>query len=215
MENPPLPEAQPPPEKRGRFWIVAGAVLGVMVVAALGVYAWYAVYGPCTRGNVNTASTALFEQVATFEQAYQAAASANAVGLMGPLTSMQQALWDTREVVVPACMQVARNELIASMESAIRAFLAVMNGEKDETVRDLLQDSKVHLENFATEMESVNQCAPFCPLNAAGSSPLALSSARAARSLPAESHYGRVNGAASLSPGVRLFMSDLREQQAA
>ena len=180
MENPPLPEAQPLPEKRGRVWIVAGAVLGVMVVGALGVYAWYAVYGPCTRGAVDTASTALFEQVATFEQAYQAAASANAIGLMGPLTSMQQTLWDTREVIVPTCMQVARNELIVSMESAIRAFLAVMNGEKDETVQDLLQDSKVHLENFATELESVNQCAPFCPLNAEGSSPLALSSVRLA-----------------------------------
>ena len=180
MENPPLPEAQPLPEKRGRFWIVAGAVLGVMVVGALGVYAWYAVYGPCTRGTVDTASTALFEQVATFEQAYQAAASANAIGLMGPLTSMQQTLWDTREVIVPACMQVARNELIVSMESAIRAFLAVMNGEKDETVQDLLEESKVHLENFATELESVNQCAPFCPLKAAGRSPLALSFVRAA-----------------------------------
>ena len=173
MENLPLPEAQPLPEKRWRFWIVAGAVLGVMVVGALGVYAWYAVYGPCTRGTVDTASTALFEQVATFEQAYQAAASANAVGLMGPLTNMQQILWDTREVMVPACMQAARNELITSMESAIRAFLAVMNGEKDETVQDLLQESKVHLENFATELEFVNHCAPFCPLDAAGSSHLA------------------------------------------
>ena len=180
MENPPLPEEQPLPEKHWRFWLIAGAVVGVMVVAALGVYAWYAVYGPCTRGTVDTASTALFEQVATFEQAYQAAASANAVALMGPLTSMQQALWDTREVMVPACMQDARNELITSMESAIRAFLAVMNGEKDETVQDLLQESKVHLENFAAELESINQCAPFCLLNSAGSSPLAVSSVRAA-----------------------------------
>ena len=180
MENPSLPEAQPLPETRWRFWVVAGAVLGVMVVAALGVYAWYAVYGPCTRGTVDTASTALFEQVATFEQAYQAAVSANAIGLMGPLTKMQQALWDTREVMVPACMQAARNELITSMESAIRAFLAVMNGEKDETVQDLLQESRVHLENFAAELESVNQCAPFCPLSTAGNSPLALSSVRLA-----------------------------------
>jgi len=151
---------------------------GVMVIAALGVYAWYAVYGPCTRGTVDTASTALFEQVASFEQAYQAAASANATGLMGPLTKMQQALWDTREVRVPACMQGARNELLTSMESAIRAFLAVMNGEKDEKVQDLLQDSRVHLENFAAELESVNQCAPFCPSNTEGNSPLALSSVR-------------------------------------
>ena len=176
MENPPALEAEPLPEKQGRFWIVAGAVLGVMVVAALGVFAWYAVYGPCTRGNVNTVSKALFEQVAAFEQAYQAAASASPVQLMGPLTSMQQILWDTREVVVPACMQLARNELITSMESAIRAFLAVMNGETEETVQELIQDSRTHLENFATEMESVNKCAPFCLLQTAVKSPLAASS---------------------------------------
>ena len=180
MENPSLPEAQPLPERRWRFWVVAGAVLGVMVVAALGVYAWFAVYGPCTRGTVDTASTALFEQVATFEQAYQAAASANAVGLMGPLTNMQQTLWDTREVMVPACMQAARNELITSMESAIRAFLATMNGETEATIQGLIQDSQTHLENFAAELESVNKCAPFCLVKSAGRLPLAVSSIRMA-----------------------------------
>ena len=176
MENPLPPEEQPLPEKRGRIFIIAGAVLGIMVVAALGVYAWYAVYGPCTRATVNTASTALFEQVAAFEAAYQAAASATPIGLMGPVTSMQQVLWDTREVTVPACMQFARNELIISMESAIRAFLAVMNGESRETVEGLLQDSQAHLDLFATELESVNKCAPFCLSNTAGTSPLVASS---------------------------------------
>ena len=178
METPLPPEEQPVPVKRGRFLIAAGGILGVMVVAALGVYAWYAVYGPCTRGTVNTASTALFEQVAAFEVAYQAAASATPIGLMGPVTSMQQILWDTREVTVPGCMQVARLELVTAMESAIRAFLAVMTGESRETVEGLLQDSQTHLENFATEMESVNKCAPFCLSNAAGKSPLAASSIR-------------------------------------
>ena len=178
MENPLPPEEQPLPKKRGRVLIIAGTVLGIMVVAALGVYAWYAVYGPCTQGTVNTTSTALFEQVAAFEAAYQAAASATPIGLMGPVTSMQQILWDTREVTVPACMQFARNELIVSMESAIRAFLAVMNGESRETVEGLLQDSQTHLDIFATELESVNKCAPFCLLNSARSLPLAAPSIR-------------------------------------
>jgi hypothetical protein len=115
MENPLPPEEQPVPEKPGRFLLAAGAVLGIMVVAALGVYAWYAVYGPCTRGTVDTASTALFEQVAAFEQAYRSAASTTPIGLIGPVTTMQQVVWDTREVEVPACMQIARNELITRL----------------------------------------------------------------------------------------------------
>lgn len=167
MENPIAPEGQPALEKRGRLLLVAGSVVGIMVVGALGVYAWYAVYGPCTRSTVDAASTALFEQVAVFEQEYQAAASATPIGLMGPVTSMQQTLWDTREIDVPGCMQLARNELITSMESAIRAFLAVMNDETEQTVQDLLQDSRTHLENFAAELESINKCAPFCLLNTA------------------------------------------------
>lgn len=173
MENPLPPEEQPLFAKRGRLLLAAGAVLGVMVVAALGVYAWYAVYGPCTRGTVDTASTALYEQVAAFEEAYQSAASATPIGLMGPVTSMQQILWDTREVTVPGCMQVARLELVTSMESAIRAFLAVMTGESRETVEGLLQDSQAHLDTFSAELESVHKCAPFCLLNSAHSSPLA------------------------------------------
>lgn len=178
MENPLPPEEGPVPEKPRRFLLVAGAVLGVMVVAALGVYAWYAVYGPCTRGTVDSASTALFEQVAAFEEAYRSAASATPAGLMGPVTSMQQILWDTREVTVPGCMQEARLELVTSMESAIRAFLAVMTGESGETVEGLLQDSQTHLDNFTTELESVHTCAPFCLLNSDRSSPLAASSLR-------------------------------------
>ena len=173
MESSLPPAEQPVPEKPRRLLLVAGAVLGIMVVAILGVYAWYALYGPCTRGNVNTASEALFEQVVAFEDAYQSAAAATPVGLMGPLTSMQQILWDTREVTVPGCMQEARLELVTSMESAIRAFLAVMTGESKETVEGLLQDSQTHLDNFTTELESINTCAPFCLLNSARSLPLA------------------------------------------
>ena len=79
---------------------------------------------------------------------------------------------------LPACIQFSRKELIISMESAIRAFLAVMNGESRETVEGLLQDSQTHLENSATEIQLVNKCAPFCLSKAAGKSPLAASSIR-------------------------------------
>ena len=65
-------------------------------------------------------------------------------------------------MVVPACMQVAKNELVTSIESEIRAYLAIMSQKPDKTVQKLKKDAKTHLENFATELESVNRCAPFC-----------------------------------------------------
>lgn len=163
MENPPTLEAEPVPRKPGRFWIAAAVVAAVMVVGAVSVYTWYALYGPCRRASVNSASDALFQQVYAFEAAYQAAASTTPIGLVGPVTRMQEILRDTREVPVPACMQIARNELVTSMESAIRAFLAIMTRESDQTIADLMADSIAHVENFSTEMDAVNKCAPFCP----------------------------------------------------
>ena len=162
MENPPPLEVQPMPKTRGRFTIVLGAVLVILVVAAVSVYTWFALDGPCSKENVKTASIALLEQANAFEAAFQSVASTTPIGMIGPVTQMEHILLDTRGVVVPACMQVAKNELATSMESEIRAFLAIMNGESQKHVKDLMQDSRTHIENFADEMEAVNKCAPFC-----------------------------------------------------
>ena len=162
MENPPPLETQPAPPKPRRFLIVGGVLLAVLVVAAVSVYTWYAVYGPCGRETVNTASAALIDQLKVFEADFQLAASMNPIGLVGPVTHMEQTLWDTREVVVPACLQAAKNELVTSIESEIRAYLAIMSQKPDKTVKKLKEDAKNHLENFATELEAVQRCAPFC-----------------------------------------------------
>jgi len=105
-----LPPLEPPPvpKKPRRFLILGGILVAVLVVAAVSVYTWYAVYGPCGRGTVDTASAALIDQLKAFEADFQLAASMNPIGLIGPVTHMEQTLWDTREVVVPACLQIAR-----------------------------------------------------------------------------------------------------------
>jgi hypothetical protein len=159
-----LPPLEPPPvpNKPRRFLILGGILVAVLVVAAVSVYTWYAVYGPCGRGTVDTASAALIDQLKAFEADFQLAASMNPIGLIGPVTHMEQTLWDTREVVVPACLQIAKNELASSIESEIRAYLAIMSQKPDKTVKKLKEDAKTHLENFATELEAVNRCAPFC-----------------------------------------------------
>jgi hypothetical protein len=162
MENPLPLETQPVPRKPRRFLIVGGVILAVLVVAAVSVYTWFAVYGPCGRGTVDTASAALIDQLKAFEADFQSAASINPIGLIGPVTHMEQTLWDTREVVVPACMQAAKNELATSIESEIRAYLAIMSQKPDKTIKKLKEDAKTHLENFADELEAVNRCAPFC-----------------------------------------------------
>ena len=69
---------------------------------------------------------------------------------------------DTQEVGVPACMQTAKTELINYMDAVIRAFHAFGALEADETIRGLKNQSEKHYDNFITELEAVNECAPFC-----------------------------------------------------
>lgn len=162
MDNPPVAETEQIPGNPRRLLLAAGALAVLLVVAAVSTYIWYYFYSPCGVNNVKAASTALVEQVNQFEEAFRLATSVSRTALIGPVTRMQQILIDTREVVVPACMLLARNELITSMESAIRAVLAYMAQGPDEAVTNLMEDATIHLENFNAELEAVNECAPLC-----------------------------------------------------
>ena len=163
MENSQSSETQRFPERWRRFLLAAGVLVVLLIVGAVGAYTWFAFYGPCTVNTVQTASTALLDQLYRFDAMYQSIPSQAPVVLIGPVTQMQQILMDTKEVVVPACLQIARNELITAMETLIRALLAVMASESEATVTDLTEKSTRHLDNFTNELELVNKCAPFCP----------------------------------------------------
>ena len=162
MENPPPLETPERVQKSSRFLLPASVLIVVLIVAAVGTYAWYYLYSPCGVDAVKEASALLVNQRNRYGEAYQFAATASRTSLVGPVTVMQQILMDTKEVVVPACMQTAKSELISSMEAVIRALLAFMALEADATVTDLMNQSATHLENFTTELEAVNKCAPLC-----------------------------------------------------
>lgn len=156
-------EAQHFSERSMRFLLPAGVVMVLLIVAAVSAYTWFALYGPCTVNTVEAASTALTDQMNLFDAMYKSIPSLTPVALIGPVTQMQQILMDTKEVVVPGCLQVARNELISAMETVIRALLAVMASESETTITGLLENSTTHLDNFTAELELINKCAPFCP----------------------------------------------------
>lgn len=163
MENSPPFEAQDSPERWSRFLLAAGVLMVLLIVAAVSAYTWFAISGPCTLNTVQAASTALIDQLNLFDSLYQSIPARTPIAIIGPVTEMQQILMDTKEVVVPVCLQVARNELITAMETLIRALLAVMASEPEATVTRLLEKSTTHLDNFTAELEIVDKCAPFCP----------------------------------------------------
>jgi hypothetical protein len=59
-------------------------------------------------------------------------------------------------------MQMVKGELLSYMETVIYAFRAFRAGEANETVRNLVQRSNGHYYNFISELEAVQECAPFC-----------------------------------------------------
>lgn len=163
MENSQLSEVEQLPERWRRFLLAAGVLTVLLIVAAVSVYTWFALYGPCTVNSVEAASTALTHQLNQFNAMYQAIPALAPIAIIGPITQMQQILMETKEVAVPACLQVARNELITAMEGVIRALLAVMESKPEATVMHLMEESTTHLDNFNEELDLINKCTPLCP----------------------------------------------------
>jgi hypothetical protein len=155
-------EDQSPVKKPGRFRWAAGAVLVLLVLAAVGAYTWYSLQRSCDVNSVKDASERLVRQRNSYDHTYQFATSVAQNAVVRPVADLQQILMDTQDVDVPVCMQTAKEELIDYMRIVIRAFLAYGAQEADTTVRDLLDQSNAHYDKFNSELEEVNQCAPFC-----------------------------------------------------
>ena len=149
-------------QKSNRLLQVASALLMMLIVAAASTYAWYSIFRPCKVETVQKVSTRLVTQLKLYDEAYQFATSASPTRLVRPVNTLQQILMDTQELTVPACMQTAKSELVNYMGTVIRAFLAYGAGETNATVRDLIDQSNVYYGNFNTELDAVNECAPFC-----------------------------------------------------
>ena len=133
-----------------------------LLVAALGVYVWYTIYRPCDVERVDDASATLISQANMYDRVYQSAINASPTTLDGPVVTMQQIQMDTQDVVVPACMQTAKAELLNYMVVVIRAFRVYEARKADATVRDLVAKSNIHYDNFIAELKAVKKCAPFC-----------------------------------------------------
>ena len=163
MEDSQPSATQPVSDRWTRLLWAGGIVMLFLIVAAVGGYTWFAIYGPCTANTVETASNTLLDQLQQFDATYQSTSSLTPVELFDPMTQLQQILIDTKKVVVPACLQIAQDELLIVMETIIRALLAVMESKPESTATRLVEESNIHRDNFTAELEWINKCTPFCP----------------------------------------------------
>jgi hypothetical protein len=131
-------------------------------VTAAGIYAWRYVLNPCDEAAVKEASAFLTSQQKAYDDLYQFTTSVHPDGLNPPVTKLQQIFMDTQAVSVPVCLRTAKEELLTYMGTVIRAFRAFAAGEEESTIRELVDQSYQHYDNFKAELEAVRQCAPFC-----------------------------------------------------
>jgi len=162
MDNPALHETRHIAQKFKHFLLLASALIVLLIVAAAGIHAWMYLFNPCEVGAVKEASTILVTQLKTYDGVFQVAVTASRTSPDHPVNTLKQIFMDTQEVVVPACMQTAKNELVNYMRTVISAFQAYRAGEADVTVRDLIKQSDAQYLNFRAELKAVNKCAPFC-----------------------------------------------------
>jgi len=142
--------------------VLAGTLILILLVAAGGAYAWYALYRPCEVSVVEETSAILISQASMYDQVYQSAINAPPTLVDAPLVTMQQVLMDTQEVVVPVCLQTAKKELLNYMGVVIRAFRAYAAQESDATVKGMVSKSNTYYNNFIVELKTVKKCAPVC-----------------------------------------------------
>ena len=162
MNNAAQLRSQEPVQKSNRFLLLASAVIVLFIVAAVGLYAWFFVYNSCEVDAVKEASTMLVTQLTTYDGVFQVAATASRTSPDHPVNTLKQIFMDTQEIIVPACMQTAKNELINYMGTVISAFQAYRAGEADATIRGFIKQSDTQYANFNAELKAVNKCAPFC-----------------------------------------------------
>lgn len=149
-------------QKSNRFLILASALTVLTIVAAAGIYAWVHLFNPCEVDAVKDTSAFLTSQLRAYDDLYQFTTTVYRGGLNPPVYKLQQIFMNTQTVAVPVCMQGAKHELLNYMRTVIRAFQAFAAGEADTTIRDLVDQSNTYYDNFKSELEAVNKCAPFC-----------------------------------------------------
>ena len=162
MGNSAQPKSQNTVWNLRRYRWLAGTLIVFLMIATAGTYTWYSVFRPCEVNAVRDASDFLIGQLKTYDRVYQVAVAASRTTPDHPVNLLKQIFMDTQQIVVPACMQTAKNELMNYMGTVISAFQAFRAGEADATVLGLVKQSDAQYINFHAELKAVSKCAPFC-----------------------------------------------------
>jgi hypothetical protein len=145
--------------QQSRTGIVFSVVLLVAIAAA---GAWYYFYGPCGINRLQASSKAISSLLTRFSDELQVANSTPRMSLAGPVSNLQQIKRETDDLVVPACLDMAKGYAVGSMVDGINGFIAFMGQEDNSVVTSHLNSATSQAQYFQDELVRVQACAPFC-----------------------------------------------------
>ncbi len=139
---------------------VLSILLGIVLIA--GGVGWHYFYGPCGVARVNEASQKLSKQAQIYNDAFNIASSTPRIALAGPVADLQRIQRETEDVQVPKCLETAKQELVWSIDAAVKGYLAFMGDESDNKVSNLMSMSTNHFMKLSDELLRIDDCKPFC-----------------------------------------------------
>ena len=138
-------------------------VLGV-VLALSGLWYWHTNWSSCGRKRVDAAMAQLQAVARRWDDASRLAGSTSRIALAAPVAELQSIKRDADATGVPTCVVASKNELVASMNSVIDAYLTFMSdSDADFEVQSHFRKAAEHRSNFASNLNGVYDCAPSCP----------------------------------------------------
>jgi PHP family Zn ribbon phosphoesterase len=137
-------------------------VVAVVLVLALGGFAWYYLSGPCGILAVNQSIEQLLSLDEEFNDAVKVAESTSRISLSGPISELQAIAREINDLKVPACLEPAKKYYYKSADNEIMALLAFASQEKESVVSSYIYTSLSAYGDAQDEVAKIKACAPFC-----------------------------------------------------
>lgn len=164
-ETTPTPEQAIIPSDKGKrknfaFILIMIAVFVALAVA--GVFLWFTTLSPCTSKKVARTNEELSSLYADFMDASNLAMATPRLALASQISNMQHIKNETDDLVVPSCLEYAQDLLSDGMDDFINGFITFLGEGDGDTIADYFDSGLSKMNLAADEMQSIEDCAPFC-----------------------------------------------------
>lgn len=121
-----------------------------------------AAHNACTVDTVLKFTTTIDDVAQRWDDATKLANSTPRGNLSGQISNLQSLKREADAVEAPACLQVAKTNLVASMDATVTAFIDFLGQKPDATVTADFRTASTDMDNFHNQLDQINKCVPNC-----------------------------------------------------